>query len=211
MPVQVLDAKSGPVSPPPGDERVTKAPTQTNNKAPQPVEAPPASSKRSDSLAGTEKEPQDSTAASGAGVASNKVPGEGGVAPVELVSDPPGAKIVVDNSPNSECASPCTLSLTNGRHTMTAELNGYTLARRIFTVPDDSSLFVSLSKSMGTLIVTTIPTGSTIFVDGKSYGHTPTTLQLTVGLHRLLLVKGNKQHEETIDVAEGLQAQSYRW
>src|SRR5581483_5471968 len=104
-------------------------PKRTNNEASQSVAAVPAPTPRPDSLAGTEKEPRESTPASGADVSSNKVASEEGVAPVELVSDPPGAKMVVDNSLNTTCASPCTLSLTNGRHTMTAELNGYAVAR----------------------------------------------------------------------------------
>jgi serine/threonine-protein kinase len=217
VPEQVLDAKSGPTSPAPTDTDAGGTPKQTNT-AVAPKRIP-------DNFAGTEKENQDT--APGTSVARvppptpppNKVANEPatdsanepGTAQVELLSDPAGAKVVVDSNPSLSCSSPCTLSLPNGRHTMTAELNGYSLARRIFNVPGDTSLFVPLTKSIGTLIVTSVPSGSTVFVDGKEYGHTPTTLQLSIGLHRLLLVNGTNQHEETIEVTEGLQARSYPW
>ena len=212
VPEQILDAKTGPASPPPVDLGTGEAPKQTSNSV--------ARKRIPDSFAKTDKEDQYTSppaaettapAAAPSTKAANEHANPEGTAEVELLSDPPGAKVAVDNNPNMTCASPCTLSLTNGRHTMTAELNGYTVARRIFNVPDETSLLVPLSKSVGTLVYTTVPSGSTIFVDGKEYGHTPTTLQLSLGLHRLLLVNGTNQHEETVEISDGLQARSYRW
>ncbi len=131
---------------------------------------------------------------------------------MELLSDPAGAKIVVDNSAGTSCTSPCTLSLTDGRHTLTAQMDGYNLARRIFTVPDNNSLFIPLSKSTGVLVASTVPNGSILYVDGKQYGRTPLTLRLPAGLHHLLLVYGSMQHQETIDVeTDGLYQVSYPW
>lgn len=203
LPVQVLDTKSGPVSPPPNDTATRKESKQIKNTL--------APKRSPDNFAQIDKDTQEPRAPAADAAPANKVTSDEGTGQVELVSDPPGAKIVVDSSADSSCAAPCTLSLTNGRHTMTAELNGYALARRIFTVPEDSSLFVSLSKSMGTLILTSVPSGSAIFVDGKASGHTPVTLQLPIGSHRLMFVNGSNQHEETIEITDGLQARSYRW
>ncbi len=123
-----------------------------------------------------------------------------GLADVELLSDPPGAKMVVDNRFRDACTSPCTISLPNGRHTMVVQLNGYNEAHRIFTVPADDSIFVTLSKNMGVLVVTSSPPGASIFVDGKNFGHTPSTLHLPTGTHTLLLVNGALRHEETVDI-----------
>jgi serine/threonine protein kinase len=134
------------------------------------------------------------------------------VADVELLTEPPGAKIVVDNRLRDACTSPCSLSLQNGRHTMLAQMSGYTDARRIFTVPEDDSVFVTLAKSMGVLIVTSSPPGASIFVDGKNYGHTPSTLHLPAGMHVLALVNGPLRHEETIDIQnDGLAERNFRF
>lgn len=50
-------------------------------------------------------------------VAADK-PLPGGIADVDLLSDPPGAAMVVDGNSQSTCNSPCTLSLPNGPHTL---------------------------------------------------------------------------------------------
>jgi hypothetical protein len=95
---------------------------------------------------------------------------------------------------------------------MLAEMSGYTDARRIFTVPEDDSVFVTLAKSMGVLIVTSSPPGASIFVDGKNYGHTPSTLHLPAGMHVLSLVNGPLRHEETIDIQnDGLAERNFRF
>ena len=107
------------------------------------------------------------------------------LADVDLLSEPPGAQMVVDNRPDRTCTAPCTLSLSNGRHTLSTQLPGYTPAQRIFNVPEDNSVFAALDKSTGTLVLTSIPAGSTIVIDGKNSGHTPATLHLTPGDHRL--------------------------
>ncbi|MFL6352249.1 MAG: protein kinase domain-containing protein [Bryobacteraceae bacterium] len=134
------------------------------------------------------------------------------VADVELLSEPPGARIVIDNRLREACTSPCTRSLETGRHTMLAQLNGYGDARRIFTVPEDNSVFVTLTRSMGVLIVTSTPAGASVFVDGKNYGHTPSTLHLPAGRHLLALVNGPLRHEETVDVqSDGLASRDFRF
>jgi serine/threonine-protein kinase len=151
------------------------------------------------------------SAGSGGQTAPDQFTGPG-LADVELLTDPPGAKIVVDNRLRDACTSPCTLSLQNGRHTMLAQLNGYTDARRIFAVPEDDSVFVTLAKSMGVLIVTSSPSGASIFVDGRNYGHTPSTLHLPPGLHVLALVNGPLRHEETVEVQnDGLAERNFRF
>ncbi len=219
VPVQVLDTESGPVSPPPvGATDVPK------KMQPPPVEEPkPEIAKSSENEApskGVEpsktqqaqpapaERPQTAPDKQASGDESTDV----AVDDVELLSEPPGAKVVVDNKPDTACTSPCTLSLPNGRHTLEARLNGYDVARRIFTVPDDNSLFLTLTKNMGTLVVTSSPPGVTIFVDGKDYGHTPSTLHLPTGTHTLLLVNGALRQEETVDIQnDTLAARSFRF
>jgi len=120
--------------------------------------------------------------------------------------------MVIDNNKSTSCVTPCTMSLPNGRHTAAAELDGYNVGRRVFNIPDDTSVVAALSRSTGTLVVTSTPPGSQILVDNKPYGVTPATLHLPAGRHKLVLIDGPMQHEETIEIEGGeLQSRSLRW
>ena len=55
------------------------------------------------------------------------------MADVELVTDPPAGKVVVDG--RQSCLSPCSIPLSSGRHTLTAELAGYTWRKGLFKCP----------------------------------------------------------------------------
>lgn len=131
---------------------------------------------------------------------------------VELLSEPPGAKLLVDGRAETTCATPCTLELSSGRHTLTAELPGYDLARRIFTVPENDSVFISLTKSMGVLMINSEPSTATVIVDGTNCGQTPVTVHLPAGAHHVMLINGARQHEETVVIQnEGFAARTIRW
>jgi hypothetical protein len=134
------------------------------------------------------------------------------VSAVEFLTEPPGAKITVDNRADTACQSPCTLPLPGGRHTLTAELEGFNLGRHIFTVPNETSILMNLSRSMGTLIVTSDPSGSQVLVDGKDYGPTPAHVPLTAGSHQLVLINGAQRHEETVVITnDAFETRSFRW
>jgi serine/threonine-protein kinase len=245
VPVQELDANTGPVSmPPPPDIPAQSLPAQSLPAQSLPAQSLPAQSSAAASSpqpsagAGTQApaqvneppaapapvvpktpaattEPQQGTSKARKEAPLAKPPAaltEPGVASVELLTDPPGAKIVVDGRGDMACSAPCTLSLANGRHTLTAQANGYVVARRIFTVPQDTSLYIPLAKSEGVLLVTSTPGGSTVIVDGKNYGRTPVTLHLSPGVHRVAVANGTTQHEEAVVVEPGgFEVKSYRW
>ena len=200
VPVQVLDTSAGPVSPPPADANKQTMP-RAETKAPtlRSPEAKRAASSTQPASISTAPQPPAAT------------PLEG-VADIELLSEPPGAKIVVDNRPDASCTAPCTMSLPNGRHTLTAELGGYNVARRIFAIPGDTSVYVPMNRSTGVLFVTSTPSGSTIYVDGKPYGLTPATLHLSAGSHQLVVANGSAQREETVIVqTDGFDSRSFRF
>ena len=131
---------------------------------------------------------------------------------VSITTQPPGAHVTIDNRTESSCQSPCNSVLAPGRHTLTAELKGFDTARRIFTVPDERQLTVIMSQSMGVLLVTTEPSGSTVTVDGKQYGATPLTLRLPTGSHQLVVVNGTGRHEENVQIEDDqFTTRSFRW
>jgi hypothetical protein len=120
--------------------------------------------------------------------------------------------VTIDNRPETSCHSPCNTILTPGRHTLTAELKGFDIARRIFTVPEDRQLTVIMSQSMGVLLVTTEPSGSTVMVDGKQYGATPLTVRLPAGPHQLVVSNGAGRHEENVQIEnDQFTTRSFRW
>ncbi len=219
VPVQVLDANSGPAAPPPTTSAPAASPpaasppeqaTNQTETAAKPPEAPapkPANNaeeaaRRSETRTSAQTRPPLPSPPSSSGP---------GVAAVELLSDPPGAKMVVDGG-TATCSTPCSLSLPNGRHTLVAELDGFAVARRIFNVPDTNSLYIPLAKGQGVLVVTSTPSGSTVTVDGRNYGQTPITIHLTAGPHRLVVSNGSARHEETVQIEpEAFQARSVRW
>ena len=222
IPVQTLDTSAGPVSMPPAPE-VTSPKSAAGqiavNQAKQipeqltepPPTAPPPATNTSEPARKSVARPHAANPPSTAAAASSgAVPP--GTASVDLLSDPPGARIVIDGRPETSCTAPCTLSLRNGRHTLTAEENGYTIARRILNVPDETSVYVPLAKAEGILLVTSTPAGSTVVVDGTPYGNTPVTLHLSPGIHHLVVARGGTQHEETVVVEPGgFTVRGFRW
>lgn len=220
VPVQVLDTTGAQATPPPRAQ--TEQPPQTTTPpANQP--APPSTTEHAPAsnppaAAAPTQKPQEAAQAPTTPAVPTPAPSQQGVSPpsgfadIDFLTEPPGAKVVVDDNSRFVCSTPCTLSLPNGRHTLTASLNGYTLSRRIFTIPEDTSVFISLTKEVGVLLVTSEPPGATILVDGKNYGPTPQTLHLSPGSHKLVLQRGSQEHEETVEIEpDSFVARGIRW
>jgi serine/threonine protein kinase len=231
LPGQVLDTSNGAVSPPPANNgsesarvqppATDTAPTPTpqptsptdapvqQQTAPQMKAGPPAAepAKSQAPPAAQQGRPENARTAP---AAPARVPESGNAGVVELLTEPPGATVVVDNNPSTTCRAPCSLSLRAGRHTLAAEMPGYTTAQRIFNVPETTSMFVGLAMPTGALVVTSNPSAATILVDGKDFGLTPATLHLPPGQHRITLMNGSQRHDETVTVvADGIQAAGF--
>jgi serine/threonine protein kinase len=134
------------------------------------------------------------------------------MADVEIVSDPPSARVAVDGRSDVSCSTPCSLPLAPGRHTLLAELGGYGNTRKIFSVPISGNVFVSMTRSMGVLLLHSDPEGSTVTVDGRDLGPTPLEVKLAAGRHHLSLSDRGRHHDETIQIdTDGVYARSFRW
>ncbi len=123
---------------------------------------------------------------------------------VRLITAPVGAKIVVDSG-SPTCTSPCSLTLPSGRHTFSVSLSGHQSAYRIFQVPDQTELTVTLEKTFGKLSVITTPAGSEIAVDGVvKTERTPAMLTLPSGKHLIrITLAGHDPKEKEIEIHEG--------
>ena len=90
--------------------------------------------------------------------------------------------------------------------------DGFNTARRVFNVPQDASIYATLSKSTGVLILTSTPTGMNVNVDGQDSGHTPVTLHVPAGRHHIVVTYNGFQQEQTVEVGnDQFIARSFRW
>jgi hypothetical protein len=102
--------------------------------------------------------------------------------------------------------------LAAGRHTLSADLSGYGIARKIFNAPASSSVFVSMTRNVGMLMVTSDPVGTDVVVDGRNLGPTPVKIVLAAGRHHLSLSDGVRHHDETIQIdSDGVCARIFKW
>ena len=133
-----------------------------------------------------------------------RTPTHATVTTVQIVTDPAGARVVVDGDPASSCTSPCMLQLPSGRHTLRADVAGYQTGRRIFTAPQESDLYLGLDKATGTLSVSSNPPGAAIFLNGKELRQkTPAVLTLAAGTYHVEIVRDGRSVPRDVTVVSG--------
>ena len=126
----------------------------------------------------------------------------------QLTTNPAGAEAVFDGNADLHCTTPCSLNLPVGRHTFTLRHDGYRETQRVFTLPNDPGLIVSLEAAAGTLTVVTNPPGLAIAVDGHEQARkTPASLSLPVGQHTVQVLKGSEKQEFVIVIRDGVVSQ----
>ena len=120
-----------------------------------------------------------------------------------IVTNPPGAFVVVDGVSDQSCTSPCVLPLKPGRHTLSATLGGYRRTLRIFEAPRDSELFLNMDRASGTVIVRSDPQGAVILVDGQQRTErTPAMLSLPAGAHTIEVMRNGQRESQKVNVAD---------
>ena len=120
----------------------------------------------------------------------------------KLATSPPGAEAVFDYGP--KCTTPCTVTLSAGRHTFVVRRAGYREARKIIEIPRETGLIVDLTRATGMLTLTSQPAGCAIAIDGQEQTQkTPATLMLAAGIHRIQVRHGDFKQEFTVDVRDG--------
>jgi serine/threonine protein kinase len=109
---------------------------------------------------------------------------------VQFLTDPPGAKVTIDDNPALTCKAPCMLQLPAGRHAMNAQLAGFRSYPRVFNIPQDGDIFLQLSKASGTLSITSNPPGATIEINNEMQSkHTPALFNLPPGTYHVRVAR----------------------
>jgi outer membrane biosynthesis protein TonB len=125
------------------------------------------------------------------------------IVPVRIVTNPPGAFVVVDGASSLSCQTPCSVELPPGRHTLSATRDGFRRTLRIFQTPADSELFLNLDRSAGTVVVRSDPAGAAITVDGQQRPEkTPAMLTLAAGQHTLEIAGNGNRESVQVNVRD---------
>jgi len=192
-PLQQTAVNSQPeTSPPPADTPVP-ASEQPKAEEPKPAESKPAESRQEEPKKTEEPKPEPIRTA----------PQKPVEAEFQVTTTPSGASVTFDSDPSTRCKSPCTLTLSGGRHTFVAQHPGYRDAHRIVEIPRDAGLIVDLEQMMGSLSLVTNPPGLTVVIDGKEQARkTPANVRLSVGTHRVQVLKGSEKQEFTVDIRD---------
>ena len=130
------------------------------------------------------------------------VPAPPVLASVSFSTEPRGTKIVVDGKPEWTCTAPCELELPAGDHTAVASMAGHYPARKSFSSARDT-MSVSLKPDaiVGTVMVSSTPSGADIFVDGQKQARkTNAILKLKPGTHVVRVQGPGLSSERSVEV-----------
>jgi len=112
---------------------------------------------------------------------------------VSIRTTPEGARVVIDDGKVPPCTSPCLLELPTGRHAAVITIEDFKTEMRIFNVPQDSSINVTMEKKKGMLEISSTPQGATISIDGAEHPQkTPALIPLVIGKHTVTVTLAGK-------------------
>jgi hypothetical protein len=190
------------------------APQAPANPQPAPAEAPPqpapataaAQPPASDEAKPSPMPPADAPEEAAPKTAANVVPRIPHAQPVTLVTSPAGATAALDGREDVACTTPCSLEATPGRHSIVFTLTGYQVEHRqvdMGTGPVELPPVV-LRSSSGTLLVSSVPAGAAILVNGKRVsGTTPTQLALPPGSYEITIEKDGRESTNKVEIGTG--------
>jgi len=177
--------------------------SKSSPAAPAAIPDPPATAKPSP-LSEPRRTPPENPQHETPAIPAPVVVKAGGEHTVQFLTDPPGAQIDVDTSSELSCKTPCMLSLTNGRHTLNAQLAGYRSYPRVFNIPRDSDIFLQLSKAGGTLSITSAPPGASIEINNEMQPKkTPAFFNLATGTYHIRVARNGASLEFEAEVRDG--------
>jgi hypothetical protein len=110
--------------------------------------------------------------------------------------------VSVDSS--QTCNSPCLLDLPPGRHTLNAKLAGFRAYQKIFNVPQDSDIFLTLAQASATLSINSTPAGAVVQLNGTEQANrTPVLLKIPPGSYRVRVSRNGEPYEFDVTLKDG--------
>jgi serine/threonine protein kinase len=126
---------------------------------------------------------------------------------LSIISSPGGATAMLDGRADATCTTPCSMDAAPGRHTIAVTLSGYQTEYRevdVSAAPMELPAVI-LHAAGGTLMLTSIPKGATVLVNGKATGKsTPTDLTLAPGKYEITVELNGKQAKQTVTIGSGI-------
>jgi hypothetical protein len=125
---------------------------------------------------------------------------------VSVSSYPSGAKAIIDGGDGPSCTTPCTLEVPPGRHSLSLRLDGYQEERRDLRIGSDAQEepLISLRKSAGVLMITTVPEGATITINNKLQNQkTPAQINLPPDTYTITVDKDGRRAVNRVDIRNG--------
>jgi uncharacterized membrane protein len=122
-------------------------------------------------------------------------------------TNPPGAKVVLDDDLSQQCRTPCIVHAPTGVHNLTISQAGYENEYREIHVGDTAQDVppITLRKPSGTLMLTTTPPGASVRVDGKLIQQmTPAAIALPPGNYSITVEKGGQSRTQRVEIQQGV-------
>jgi serine/threonine-protein kinase len=127
--------------------------------------------------------------------------------PVTIITSPGGATATLDGRAETACKTPCAIEALPGRHTVSLSMPGHQVERREFDVGSNPVELpaVVLRTTGGTLMLTSVPSGAAVLVNGRRIPQTtPAQIPLAPGTYKITVEKDGKQNSQTVEVRGGL-------
>ena len=123
------------------------------------------------------------------------------------MSNPPGAKAVLDDDLSQSCRTPCMLHASSGVHNVTISQAGYENEYRELHVGDTAQDLppINLRKPSGTLMLTTVPAGANVRVNGELQKQvTPAQINLAPGTYSITVEKDGRSQTQKVQMDQSL-------
>jgi serine/threonine-protein kinase len=130
-----------------------------------------------------------------------------GLQDVWVVTNPPGAKAVLDDNFSQACQTPCMLRGATGLHHLNISEPGYENEYRDLHVADTALDVppITLRRPSGTLMLTTNPPGASVRIDGKlTRDVTPAQITLAPGSYLVTVEKDGRSRTQRVEMQESL-------
>ncbi|NYT06232.1 MAG: PEGA domain-containing protein [Methanomicrobiales archaeon] len=127
---------------------------------------------------------------------------------IAVSSDPTGATIYLNGVQQEKKTNGFILNVYPGIHTIRLTLPGYRDFEQVIGVEAKETTYVyhEFVPAVGTVVVSSVPTGASIYLDGAYYGRTNTALpNIPAGLHTIQLThEGFADKSASIYVTDGM-------